>query len=181
MIVVVFACALACTSQGSPLAKWKKLLLIYTNVMIPSIIESLPLGMIKSTRIPMTTLTTLRQILVKFNEEDKPNDYRIAPDALDNFWIGGDNPSPQPIIACHNITFCRGERILYAHFSLVVFLAGKLIDDLNRTAITVARPKALIEKYKLSSVEILNGNARMSDHAHQFIHHNTKRYHLRSK
>ncbi|RKF62665.1 hypothetical protein GcM3_145021, partial [Golovinomyces cichoracearum] len=95
------------------------------------------------------TLNTLRQLFVECDEETKPEDYQIAPNAFDNFLIGVEVPLPQMNTACDNITHCKREKSLYAHFSLVIFLAGKLIDETNRTAITVARPKALVEKYKI--------------------------------
>ncbi|RKF63845.1 hypothetical protein GcM3_136017 [Golovinomyces cichoracearum] len=167
---LAYACALACTSQQAPLSQWKNLLLTYTNIMIPGLVKKLPRGMVKMTKIPLVTINALRHSFSNYNEETQPDDYQIPSDAFNDFSVGGELPSPHPNIACDNITYCRNAKSLYAHFSLVVFLAGKLIDDANRTAITVARPKALIGKYKISGVEILNGTARISDHGHQFIH-----------
>ncbi|RKF80078.1 hypothetical protein GcC1_040033 [Golovinomyces cichoracearum] len=138
--------------------------------LIPGLVKKLPRGMVKMTKIQLVTINALRHSFSIYNEETQPDDYQIPSGAFNDFLVGGELPSPHHNIACDNITYCMKAKSLYAHFSLVVFLAGKLIDDTNRTAITVARPKALIGKYKILGVKILNGTARISDHGHQFIH-----------
>jgi len=75
--------------------------------------------------------------------------------------------------ASQGYRWCGAEasmKHVYAHYSLVVFLAGKGIDDINRSAITEKRPRAIINKCKLDEVtETLNGSLRLSDPSHTYI------------
>ncbi|RKF62190.1 hypothetical protein OnM2_035104 [Erysiphe neolycopersici] len=143
-----FSCALACTSEVASLGPWKNLIVTYTNILIPGIIKRVPKGMIKTSRITSANSNALRNIFDLAQEVNKPSDYRISPNAFDNYYIEGNLPRPRPDVACDLITYCRKEKSLNAHLSLVIFLAGKFINDSNRTAITNARPQALIENIR---------------------------------
>ncbi|TQS37822.1 hypothetical protein Golomagni_01692 [Golovinomyces magnicellulatus] len=163
---VAFACALACTSETASLSQRKNLVVTYTNILIDGIIQRLSRVTVKTSRITPENLSKLRDLFTKFDEKDKPDDYTYPQDAFDNFNIDGDLPQMKPGSTCDNITYSRREKSLYAHLSLVIFLAGKKIEDINRTIITIARPKVLIEKYRIPGTATLNGPAMISKHAY---------------
>lgn len=65
---------------------------------------------------------------------------------------------------------CDFEAI-YGHLSLVLFLAGKRIDEKNRAAITAKRPGAIERKYYNSrAIASLTGALALSNNAHAQIH-----------
>ncbi|TQS38262.1 hypothetical protein Golomagni_01238 [Golovinomyces magnicellulatus] len=127
-------------------------------------------GTIKIVKITPENLQRLRAIFIQFDEKEKPDYFILPHNAFDDFYIDRDLPRIKPNSACENLTYCYKEKSLYAHLALVIFLAGKKIEDINRTAITIARPKALIEKYRIPGIAILNGPAMISNHGHLFIH-----------
>jgi hypothetical protein len=60
---------------------------------------------------------------------------------------------------------------IYGYFSLILFLAGKTITEVNRAAIVEKRPKAIEGKYFSSAaVPCLSGALRLSNRAHSEVH-----------
>jgi len=55
---------------------------------------------------------------------------------------------------------------IYGYVSLILFLAGKNINDKNRGAITIKRPNAIERKYGMGSVPCLTGDLKLSNSAH---------------
>ncbi|KAI0997380.1 hypothetical protein K3495_g10804 [Podosphaera aphanis] len=166
LLDLAFACSLAFTDQDAKLTIFMNLLATYANTMIKGVYGKVPDGHLIMKVLKeheMKVLSDLREEMIRLANSDDPT---LAPDAYSKFRLTWDLPAPDDNLISTTGIFCRSPKSLYAHFSLVVFLAGKQITDSNRSAITTARPRALIEKFKIMGVDILNGPLRISDYSH---------------
>ncbi|KAI1002336.1 hypothetical protein K3495_g5865 [Podosphaera aphanis] len=153
---VLFACAVACTSDNGTLSQYKNLITTYTNCIFNGILRKVPKHHVvqkKITENDLKELATLRkEIDVLSRDPERP-----VPDGIfARFKCSWDLPQPSDKTVSDGGIYCRTPKTLYAHYSLVAFLAGILITDSNRKAITQARPKALIEKFKIECTSLLN-------------------------
>lgn len=58
----------------------------------------------------------------------------------------------------------------YCFVAILLFLCGKTISALNRVAVTVNRPRALIAEFSAQRAEfVLNGDGRISDNGHTMV------------
>jgi hypothetical protein len=168
--IFAFACALSCSGTEGSLSSWKNLLFTYTHIMFDGIVGRAKEGSVQFVSITAEQLHALCKVYSDLcnicdaaaNSDDGP----LAAGVFDTFCIPGDVPKPASGILPRWVVDDKNEKTLYAHYSLVVFLAGKLISDTNRSAITVNRPRGLIEKFKITTNEILNKNFMISDRGH---------------
>jgi hypothetical protein len=165
---IALACAVACTSPDVNLAHWKNLIATYTNALFQGIVSRLP----KDQFVPVKLTTeALARFSAAFSQLDAESDsiedqQGLPAGALTGLTLPWSLPSPDPASLGGWVTYCRDTKVLFAHYALVVFLAGKQISDTNRVSITENRPRALIQKFKLEALEILTGHARISDNGH---------------
>jgi hypothetical protein len=70
-----------------------------------------------------------------------------------------------------DLSACATVPAVYGYFGLLVFLAGKQINDKNLSAITEKRPQNLIDKFAIQEVSTyaLKGDGKMSDVAHRYV------------
>jgi len=166
-------CALCCTSTiDTPLTKWKSLLLTYTNILFDNLVQKMPSDQVRPVEITSENLASLRTIREKMIlDEDTAMDTEVAtPHSLElasSFFFGNILPKPAVPLPVGWLGFSRNEKVLCSHYSVLLYVAGKNIkdDNSNLTSVTVARPRALIEKYKIKAHDLLTGEARTSDYA----------------
>jgi len=165
---VALACALACTSTEAPADHWKSLIATYTNALFEGIVSRLPKDQFVAVKIPQESMTRLRSIFQALDKEadETVSEAGLGPGAYADFTLPWDLPKPSPECNGGWTNYCRDLKELFSHYALVVFLAGKQINESNRAAVTVARPAALIKKFKIEATEILVGHTRISDYAH---------------
>jgi hypothetical protein len=170
---IALACAVACTSTNPSPGLWKNLLATYTNVLFEGILNRLPKDQFVPVKISTEQVALLRSEFIRLDTEADalPDDNAtgLPAGAFSGFVLPWDLPSPDASAVAGWTTYCRDEKVLYAHYALLIFLAGKQINDKNREAITVARPRALIQKFKIEATAILSGPMRISNHAHAAI------------
>ncbi|RKF56858.1 hypothetical protein OnM2_078037 [Erysiphe neolycopersici] len=132
--------------------------------------KTLPRGTVRLVRISEDNINRLCHMLITIDESNKPDDYTILPESLDDFKINRQLSKPELGRSRMQIHHILSKRKTYiCIYALVLFLAGKL-NDSNRSAITTAHPKALTEIYKVSATAILNVSTRISNTAHKFLH-----------
>jgi hypothetical protein len=64
---------------------------------------------------------------------------------------------------------CVSIEALYGYLALVLVLAAKSINDANRVAITINRPRNIEQKYRIVDCPCLTGDLRISDNGHSMI------------
>ena len=168
---MAFVFALAFTSTSKNLDEWKNLLISYSNKLFDGLVRKIPTNQITIQEIPTETINQLLSEycqLSLINEttasEDPENQSNGPPGCFNNFYpkglaipkIGQDLDPEFALYSCD-------EKALYAHYAIVVFLAGKRPSDQNRSAFTEKRAKALIDKFKIDAPGILNGSMKISN------------------
>lgn len=170
---MAFACTVSATSESTTLDQWKNLIATFTNTLFDGIVTKLPKDQYQMVKLSDADIAKLRQSFVTLDNATDAiiddNSTGLPVGAFGGFYPSWDLPIPSQSVAGGWGTYSRSEKTLYAHYALVVFLAGKKITNDNRTAITVARPKALIGKFTIEGVETLNGLLKMSNVAHEMI------------
>jgi len=162
------ACIAACTNDNAPLDMWKNLIATYTNLLFEGILSKLPKASFQAVTLSDNEMAALHQKftgLVAASDAADENS-GLPAGAFADYRPSWNLPAPSVTAVGEWGVYSREEKTIAAHYALVVFLAGKQINDQNRTAITEARPRALIEKFKIECITALNGSMRMSNYAH---------------
>jgi len=160
------------TNETATLEEWKSYVCSYTCFLIPGM-----QGKLSGDSYATTTLTkaTLGPAIARLKQyiaagELDENDNTMSDDGLVGISLHSGLPKAE---APAGYKWCGAEatmKHIYAHYSLIVFLAGKMVDDINRAAITEKRPAAIIGKCNLDEVtETLNGALRLSNTSHTYI------------
>lgn len=172
-LAVGLAFMLMGTSTDAALDEWKSYICSYTCYLIPEL-----QGKLAGDSYATTTLTkaTLAPTLLRVQEymqkglvvDEKDN--TLPDEGLKGITLHSGLPKAG---AEKGYKWCGAEasyKHVFAHYSLVVFLAGKQVTELNRSALTERRPAAIISKCNLDELtETLNGSLRLSDTSHTYI------------
>lgn len=124
--------------------------------------------------LPMETVTsgvTLFDMMADFDEDDDEymDKYRSA---CNTFHQPPKFPEvdPTPEYFQPDIALCSTIPALYGYNSLLLFMAGKKMTDLNQRAMTDARPDAIIRTYKVEGGSyILKGDGKIDPKNYQWI------------
>lgn len=160
------------TSKTATLEQWKSYVCSYTCFLIPGMQSKLKPD---SYAVVTVSKANLAPVLARVQAYVDASVLEEAENALPDDGLAGLalHPGLPPADAPGGYKWCGAEATMkhtYAHYSLVVFLAGKNIDDQNRTSITENRPRAVIGKCSLDEItETLNGSLRLSDESHTYI------------
>lgn len=161
------------TNTTASLEEWKSYVCSYTCFLIPEMRGKLATENYAYTAISKAAiapvLTRLQAYIDKglVGEEDN----NLSDTGLVNITLHAGLPAAS---APGGYKWAGAEatmKHIYAHYSLIVFLAGKIITDVNRAAITENRPGAIIGKCNLDEETLtLVGALRLSDASHVYIH-----------
>jgi hypothetical protein len=165
--------ALMATNRSASLEEWKSYVVSYTGFLIPGMIGKLPkesystISMSKATINPaITRILQYIRVAHVATEEENP----MADDGLHGLSVHSGLPAIEAEAGYKWVGAEATAKHIFAHYALIVFLAGKTITDLNREAITTNRPRALVGKCHLDEETlILNGALRISDIGHEYI------------
>jgi len=162
------------TSTTATLEEWKSYVCSYTCYLLPDMLGKLPKESYQTISVTRPTIapTLLRiqqYVHHAYDETEEANP--LADDGLQGVTAHAGLPKADAGAGYKWVGAECSMKHIYAHYSLVVFLAGKQITDLNRAAITEKRPLAIIGKCSLDETTlILNGPLRLSDASHLYIH-----------
>lgn len=161
--------ALTGTNTTAALAEWKSYICTYSCFLIPELQgalkkESYTLVNVSKANIA-ASLSTVKQYLDVAQEEEANN--KVSDTGLAKIKLHNGLPSIDAESGYKWVGAEATAKHIYAHYAMLVFLAGKTVTDLNRDAVTVNRPAALIGKFHLDEeTMLLNGNLRISDVGH---------------
>lgn len=165
---LAFLCALSFASidATTPLDSVKSLIVTYTGLLFTDLVGRLSKDEYTSVELDQASVDQASGTIQKYYDTLEANPDADVSTAFGGMRLSQGLPAIPTTIAPGFVGQENVPKTLYCHYALVVFLAGKEISDLNRASITTARPKALIQKYKLTDTEILNGAWRISDVMH---------------
>jgi len=173
LLSVGLAFMLMGTNTTAALEEWKSYVCSYTCFLIPEMRGKLPPESYAYTAISKATIAPVLARLQTYIDlglaEEKDNN-------LSNTGLGGVTlhtglPASGAPTGYKWVGAEATMKHIYAHYSLIVFLAGKIITDVNRAAITEKRPGAIIGKCNLDEETLtLTGELRLSDVSHLYIH-----------
>lgn len=172
MMAVGLAFMLMGTATGAPLESWKSYVCSYTCFLLPEIQGRLPAESYTFVSLSKAAITPVLARIQQYVDmglvEDDAN--KLPDDGLAGVTLHPELPAAG---AGAGYKWCGAEatmKHIYAHYSLIVFLAGKIITVDNREAITEKRPAAIIGKCNLDENTLtLNGPLRISDDGHVYI------------
>lgn len=154
-------------SKDGDVRRWKTWLLSYLCMCYPELVE------IAFRRNPREyTLEPIDPMYVtnwqeSFDQVDESEEEDVTAEALAHPLF----PEIDGILVDAELVGCNELDGLYCYASLLLFLAGKSITQLNRNAITTKRPKALMDEFQThGSAYILTGKGRIGDNGHQLVH-----------
>lgn len=162
------------STDESP-SSWATWVLTYTVLCFPEFQESITRANGREyvfEALPksyVTSILALNHAALDFSES-QPEEYERhyydikPPPGLPNL-VRDQTSYPPELAACSTVPS------IYGYCSLLVFLAGKQINEKNSITITEKRPKNLIDSYKIDEYAsfILVGDGKMGDEAHRFI------------
>lgn len=165
-------CALCCSSTEGTRLQWKSLIATYIHALTEGIVDKLPTDQFSMVPLSPEAVKHMREWYTNVRQAENnagsdvtdPHPKEVAALMLPK---GVNLPVPPTVESPYYISLNRNVTALAAHQSLVVFLAGKQVDDNNRSALTDKRPRALIDKYRIEYTDLLNGAYRISDRAHK--------------
>lgn len=161
------------TSESTAVSAWKTYILAYTAALFPSLVPLFNRSVYAPVQI---SPDHIKDVLAKFDnlesieegtDEDTETDQEREFNELT--IIPGAPKTDADALTRHLI--CETHpKIIAAHYSLLLFMAGKRIDSGDHTPITKNRPDALIRKAHLDfEPVILTGSLRFSDASHNAI------------
>lgn len=160
------------TATSASLESWKSYICSYTCFLLPEIQGRLPAesyAFVALSKAAITPALARVQQYVEVGLVEEENN-KMSDTGLLNITLHPDLPAAG---AETGYKWCGAEasmKHIYAHYSLIVFLAGKIITPENREALTEKRPAAIIGKCNLDELTLtLNGNLRISDVGHVYI------------
>lgn len=164
--------ALAGTNTSAALMEWKSYVCTYTCFLIPELQGVLKkdaytfVAITKASIAPLVAI--MRQYMGMAQAEEDAN--TLSDTGLVGLSLHGGLPA---IEAAEGYKWVGAEvtaKHIFAHYAMVVFLAGKIVTDLNRESVVTNRPIALIGKFHLAEETLLlNGALRISDVGHTMI------------
>lgn len=160
------------TAQSATLSSWKSYICSYTCFLLPEMRGKLPADSYATTSLTRAAVAPMLALVEQYMDNGLAEEDQNA--LPDEGLIGVTLHSGLPAAAAlSGYKWCGAEATMkhvYSHYSMIVFLAGKIITDVNREAITDRRPAAIIGKCNLDPLTLtLNGALRLSDASHTYI------------
>lgn len=170
--VTIITVIASCQSMEDNIGKWECFVLTMFALLYPHFNDVFVKIGASLTEIPTAYTPSVVTIVDKAMEVyDKPDELSpllqsIEPiKALPN-WIDSGG-AYHPTLEHYNAS---SEEALYGFLSLLVFLMGKTITDVNRTSLNVNRTRAIVERNRLQSEDYyLRGPGKMSNMAVSMI------------
>lgn len=153
------------TSSDTTASSWKSWLLSYLCMAYPEVSDLVTFRGTDEFRVvelPALLVSNWTSVFDNIANEVEGAEKTILPCEM---FPELDNPELSFELIC-----CNELNGLYCYAALLMFLCGKTISDLNREAITVKRPKALMQEFQTAdSAFILTGAGRLSSTAHSSL------------
>lgn len=160
------------TADSATLEMWKSYLVSYTCFLIPGMRQRLPTDLFTFSTIPMAMITAVLervQPYVAAAQLDEASN-TLPDDGLSGIMLHGDLPAAA---ALQGYKWCGAEatsKHVFSHYSIIVYLAGKVVTEEKRDNFVTARSGAMISKAKLDALTLtLNGPLRLSDSSHIYL------------
>lgn len=161
------------TNTTASLEEWKSYVCSYTCFLIPEMRGKLALENYAYTAVSKASMAPILARLQTYIDKGlaEEEDNNLSDTGLVNITLHAGLPAASAPSGYKWVGAEATMKHIYAHYSLVVFLAGKIITDVNRAAITENRPGAIIGKCNLDEETLtLVGALRLSDPSHTYIH-----------
>jgi len=172
-LAIAFYMMAAGTSKSSSIKEWKAYIVAYILCIAPSLQARMPGNLLTFVSMTDAQVKGITDAIDSFKASFGGDDPAVPMAAARTFTSGPLIPGLPTPDAGADWSDADGEwvtKVILAHFSIVLFLAGKRIDGDDHTAISVARPEALRSKAHIADVSaFLDGPLRLSDSSHLHI------------
>lgn len=169
------ALMLSGTCPDADLGAWKAYLGTYVLIVTPSLRSLLPRDQFQISELSPVELNKMEEAYLALQTALGDGSIPVSDQHKREYVTSGLLPGlPLPNMALQ-WEEASGEsvpKIIVSHFSIVLFIAGKKVDEADHSAITRARPLALKSKAHLEGTSsFLEGALRLSDHSHLALHY----------
>lgn len=169
----LFLVMCAGTSLSSSLNEWKAYVAVYTLAVAPGLEARMPAS--SFTLVPLTPaqVIELTTIFESFKSALSDRNESAVTDIVSRgaaaSYIPG-LPKWNPSLDWKPAGRMWVPKVMFGHYSIVLFLIGKRVDGDDHTSIAINRPDAIKKKAHLSMpVPFLDGDLRLSDSSHVLI------------
>jgi len=158
------------TSKNTSVEVWKTYVLTYAALITPGFAGAFPASSYLKTEINPIVFDGLVNLVRNFDalmEAQNAAEVTRVNNEIVQFATLDLLPRPDATVP---LSGSYGEwdiKVLFCHYSIMLYLAGKRVAGVDRTQITVARPRALKGKVHIeANVNFLEGTLRLSNESH---------------